>query len=255
MGFYGTANHVASQLHKDDGYHRCGCSSKFLGGRAHASSRRRCQRNRWRAEARAHVLPCLRQGGVRRLGDGAGRQGHQGRRRRVGAPEPRSLLREVAVFHARGLSSRSSALPREAHEPQGLGRSRLGAHHAGRGVRAVGPGPGRGRRQVRRTVHLRYVRHVARVVAWPLSGHEAAVRHAERALGLPGLQGPASLGRHHDRRDGLPLDGSGGRAEGVPAVGHRGGVLQLRHHQPHHFGRGPARDGAHLRRSARDAAF
>ncbi|MFR5092832.1 MAG: hypothetical protein ACLTDR_13335 [Adlercreutzia equolifaciens] len=74
-------------------------------------------------------------------------------------------------------------------------------------------------------------------------------------LALPGLQGPASLGRHHDRRDGLPLDGSGGRAEGVPAVGHRGGVLQLRHHQPHHFGRGPARDGAHLRRSARDAAF
>lgn len=137
----------------------------------HASSRRRCQRNRWRAEARAHVLPCLRQGGVRRLGDGAGRQGHQGRRRRVGAPEPRSLLREVAVFHARGLSSRSSALPREAHEPQGLGRSRLGAHHAGRGLRAVGPGLRRGRRQVRRTVHLRHVRHVARVVARPLPGH------------------------------------------------------------------------------------
>ena len=38
-------------------------------------------------------------------------------------------------------------------------------------------------------------------------------------------------------------------------MGHRRGVLQLRHHQPHHLGRGPACHGAHLRRPARDAAF
>ncbi len=191
---------------------------------------------------------------MRRVGDGAGRQGHQGGRRRVGPAVPRPLLREVAVVHACCLSSGPLALPREAHQPQGLRRPRLGAHHPGRGLRAVGPGPGPGRRQVRRTVHLRHVRHVPRVVPRPLPGHEAAVRHPQRASGLPGVQGPAPLGRHHDRRDGLPLDGSGGGAEGVRAVGHRCGVLQLRHHQPHHFRRGAARHGPHRHRPARDAA-
>lgn len=39
--------------------------------------------------------------------------------------------------------------------------------------------------------------------------------------GLSGVQGSASLRWHHDRRDGFALDGSGSRAEGVRAVGHR----------------------------------
>ncbi len=241
-----------------------------------ASSRRRCQRNRWRAQyggkkspptcARAAVLAGkveVRTSGLTVQGLAKAQSKVEGDVfRRPRARVIAGLRRSRSPSMHAAYSSRSSALPREMRtKPQGLGRSRLGVRInaeteafelSGQGlppppwawsvdiVRRTGPSSvmcGTSARVGSPPVCPLFP-------TWPLSGHEGSCSATPNAhFGLPGpARARVTVGRHHDRRDGAPLDGSGAESEGSTCSGApRVGVLQPTTPQPHHFrGRGPA---------------
>ena len=210
---------------------------------------RRGAQPRQRDQARAHVLPRLRQDGVRRVGHGGERARRQGGGRPVVVPVVGQLLRQVAVVASGGLPLRPHLPSHEAHQPKGRGAG-LAAHHLGRGHgdhRLEVPGD---HGPVRRSVHLQHVRHVPPVGLRPLRVLQVAVRHSQRPCGVRDLQGPASphgldqLGRRR------PVDGAARRAARVRAVGHRAGELELRRQLPQPGGPHERRRDAHLHRPA-----
>ena len=202
-----------------------------------------------RGQARAHLLPRLRQDGVRRVGHGGERARRQGGGRPVVVPVVGQLLRQVAVVAAGGLPPRPHLPSHEAHQPQGRG-SRLGAHHLGRGHgdhRHQVPGA---HRPVRRRVHLQHVRHVPPVGLWALCVLQVAVPDSQRPRGLGDLQGPPPPHGLDQLRGRLPMDGPARRAARLRAVGHRAGELQLRRQLPQPRGPHDRCRGPYLHRPA-----
>ena len=167
MGKLNLSRRTFAKLHRG---HGCHGGHRMRGAGRRTGRGRRGAQPRQRDQARPHLLPRLRQDGVRRVGHG----GERARRSRVEGDQ--SSFQSSGNSLRQGARRRMQAAyhpdriyhPHEAHEPQGRG---AGLGSASRGTRPWKPSAAKftgDHRSVRRPVHLQHVRHVPPVGLRPL---------------------------------------------------------------------------------------
>ena len=189
---HGQAYDDASRVHEVGRRHRgrhCRCCAR--GRRAGRVEHCHCKQG-GRHQARAFLLPRLRQDGMRRVGYRRKRSRHPHRGRRERLPFHGQPLRQGSGVAAGGVSPRPPVPSDEAHECARRGRSRLGAHHVGRGDEHHRREAAGNHRPLRRRGHLRHVRHVAHLGHVRLRRARPAGRQPEHVHPVAGVQGPAS---------------------------------------------------------------
>ena len=227
-GEHGQAEYDAPRVHEAGSRHRCrscrGCAYGCRAGRVE----QRHPKQGGRDQARAFLLPRLRQDGMRRVGHRRERPRHPHGRRRERVPFHGQPLRQGSGVAAGGVPSRPLVPSHEAHERPRRGRSRLGAHQLGRGDEhhrreaAGDDGP------LWRRVHLRHVGHQPHLGHVRIRRTRPAGRQPEHVHSVAGVQGPALLRHRAELHDAGIVDGDGRPPEGVHVLGHRPGAFELR---------------------------
>ena len=251
-GEHGQAEYDASRVHEAGRRHRgrrCrGCAYGRRAGRVE----QRHPKQGGRDQARAFLLPRLRQDGMRRVGHRRERPRHPHGRRRERVPFHGQPLRQGPGVAAGGVPPRPLVPSHEAHERPRRGRSRLGAHQLGRGDEhhrreaAGDDGP------LRRRVHFRHVGHQPHLGHVRIWRARPAGRQPEHVHPVAGVQGPALLRHRAELHDAGIMDGDGRPPEGVHVLGHRPGAFELRRCLPYRGRRRRESRHAHRGRSAHD---